>query len=89
MFYKISLAAVAISVLAKVLYTQWLVTQEEKKKKLKAAKPSHKAYEQLIGNTALVELTELSKLTGRRIFAKVNNQCISYLKIIIITSRTW
>lgn len=78
MFYKISLAAVAISVLAKVLYTQWLVTQEEKKK-LKAAKPSHKAYEQLIGNTALIELTELSKLTGRRIFAKVNNQGTAYL----------
>lgn len=88
MLYKISLAAIAFSVLAKVLYTQWLVAQEEKKKKLKAAKPSHKAYEQLIGNTALVELTELSKLTGRRIFAKVSNQGITYLKIIIVTSRT-
>ena len=52
--------------------TKWLLTQEEKKKKLRAAKPCQKAYEQLIGNTALVELTELSKLTGRRIYAKVN-----------------
>ena len=74
MFYKISFTAVAISILAKVLYTKWLLTQEEKKKKIKAAKPCHKAYEQLIGNTALVELTELSKLTGRRIFVKVGNQ---------------
>ena len=72
MFYKISLAAVAISIIAKVLYTKWLLTLEEKKKKLRAAKPCHKAYEQLIGNTALVELTELSKLTGRRIYAKVS-----------------
>lgn len=72
MFYKISLAAVAISIIAKVLHTKWLLTQEEKKKKLRAAKPCHKAYEQLIGNTALVELTELSKLTGRRIYAKVS-----------------
>ena len=72
MICKISLAAVAISILAKVLYNKWLLTQDEKKKKLKAAKPCHKAYEQLIGNTALVELTELSKLTGRRIYAKVN-----------------
>ena len=47
------------------------VACKQRKKKLANSKPCSKAYEQLIGNTALVELSELSKLTNRRILAKV------------------
>ena len=35
---------------------------------------AEKAYTQLIGKTALVELPQLSKLTGCRMFAKVRTQ---------------
>ena len=60
----IAVASLAIIACSSVIYVMFKI-------KSKDEKTDEKAYSQLIGNTALVELPQLSKLTGCRIFAKV------------------
>jgi hypothetical protein len=63
-----SLAAIGCTAVMYAIYSK--KTEEEE--------PVQKAYAHLIGKTALVELPQLSKLTGCRLFAKVRTQ---YLRI--------
>jgi cysteine synthase A len=57
-----------IGVTATILLSNCLRCKEDKKEHSVC---KAKAYLQLIGNTSLVELTQLSKLTGCRIYAKM------------------